>query len=607
MVQTLDILKTTFGYDTFRPLQQECIDQVLQKKDTLLIMPTGGGKSLCYQIPALIFEGMTVVISPLISLMKDQVGQLEQVGVAAAFLNSTLTRQQYGMTMGMIRNREIKILFLAPETVMKPDIQELITSVPVDCFTVDEAHCISEWGHDFRPEYRELHCMREILPNAVCLAMTATATPRVREDIKKSLHIHNPEFLASFNRTNLFYEVIPKDKPFKQTVEFIKRYPDQSGIIYCFSRNQVDTLAALLKEEGLSVLPYHAGMSDKDRTRNQELFIRDDVQIMVATIAFGMGINKPNVRFVIHYDLPKNPESYYQETGRAGRDGLNSHCLLLFGYADIYKIKYINDQKQDELERTVASRHLSAIVDYAESKLCRRVPLMKYFGEEYLEENCKLCDNCVNPSDPEEDVTEAAQKFFSCVFRMGERFGMNHVIDVLRGSESKKVIQFRHHEIKTYGIGKEFSANQWKALVRQWLHKGVIKQDDEIYGVIKLTEQAWNVMQGNEKMEGFIPAAKAEKQRKEVAETRSDYDRKLFQLLREERKRLADKKGIPPYMVFPDKALIEMASYYPQSYETFSKIFGVGAKKLEQFGSFFIELITEYCEEYKQMDRLIHP
>ena len=381
--QARSLLKTVFGYDEFRPLQSDIIAHILAKNDALVVMPTGGGKSLCYQIPALIFEGLTIVISPLISLMKDQVAQLTQSGVAAAVLNSSLSPDAYRRNVQLVKLNKAKLLYLAPEALLKSNMRKLLSAANIECLAIDEAHCISQWGHDFRPEYRRLAEARDHFTDTVCVALTATATPRVREDIKNSLHMDpDREFMASFDRENLFIQMLPKDRPVDQTIEFIRKFPDQSGIIYCFSRKQVEELNAILENEGFSVRPYHAGLSDMDRHRNQEAFIRDDVLIIVATIAFGMGIDKPNVRFVVHFDLPQNIESYYQEIGRAGRDGLKSHCLLLFSYGDVQKIKYFIDRKNDH-EKRVANIHLSSLIRLAETEICRRIPLMHYFGEDY--------------------------------------------------------------------------------------------------------------------------------------------------------------------------------------------------------------------------------
>ena len=589
------VLKEVFGYDQFRPLQAEIIGQALAGKDALVIMPTGGGKSICYQIPALILEGLTIVVSPLISLMKDQVEQLQEVGAAAAMLNSSLAPAEYGDTITKIRQRQLKLLYMAPETLLKPDILELLDSVPVDCLTIDEAHCISEWGHDFRPEYRQIAPIRQRFPNAVCLALTATATPRVQDDICENLGISDAgRFIASFNRENLFLQVQLKHDPARQTVEFLKRFPKQSGIIYCFSRRQVETLCEFLRKQGFSALPYHAGLGDEARKQHQEQFIRDDVQIIVATIAFGMGINKSNVRFVVHYDLPKSIESYYQEIGRAGRDGVRADCLLLFSAGDTQKIRYFIDQKPDALQRQVALQHLDRLVDFAETEACRRRPLIRYFGEDYDAERCGMCDNCLSEKQEKIDITVPAQKFLSCVFRTGQRFGAAHIIDVLRGSRNQKVQQFSHDRLTTYGIGKEFSKKQWSHLSRQLVRQGLLEKEPA-YGGLKLTQRAGEVFAGRAKVFGTIqeePLAPAR------AETPANYDAALFELLREKRKALADAANVPPYVIFSDKSLIDMASFFPQSAARFSDMHGVGQVKLERYGAGFLEIIRNYCREH---------
>ncbi len=588
------ILKEIFGYDEFRPLQAEIIDKVLQKQDTLVVMPTGGGKSLCYQLPALIFEGLTVVVSPLISLMKDQVAQLQQLGVAAVFLNSSLSHNEYQQNLARVRSGEAKLLYVAPETLLKAKTLDLLAALKVDCLAIDEAHCISEWGHDFRPEYRQIVACRPRFPQAVCVALTATATERVRNDIRRTLHFTaSQQFVASFNRENLFLRVAPKTDPLSQTLEFLQQYPEQSGIIYCFSRKQVDELAEVLQQHGHSVRPYHAGLSDEERTKNQEAFIRDDIRIIVATIAFGMGINKSNVRFVVHYDLPKNLESYYQEVGRAGRDGLRSHCLLLLGYGDISKIRYFIDQKSGQ-ERQVASHHLNVMLGYAESQTCRRVPLLAYFGEAFTQTPCKMCDNCLAGQKEMVELTIPAQKFLSCVARTGERFGAVHIIDVLRGSQAEKVLKNGHGNLSTYGIGKEFSKAQWLHLSRQFLQEGLLEKELE-YGGLKLTPKAHEVLRGREKFFGTVQAERTDYAAE--AEEPLEFDRELFELLRKLRKSLADAQNVPPYVVFADKTLTEMAAYFPQSRSSLGRIHGVGEAKLDKYGAAFLQEISRYCRE----------
>lgn len=587
------LLKSVFGYETFRPLQKDIIENVLKKQDTLVIMPTGGGKSLCYQIPALIFKGMTIVVSPLISLMKDQVEQLEAIGVAAEFLNSSLLPEEYNSIMNRVMSGKIKLLYAAPEGLLTDRMLNLLKTQKIECLTIDEAHCISEWGHDFRPEYRRLVEIRQQFPKAVCIALTATATPRVRLDIAETLGFEaSNEFIASFNRHNLFLQIIPKSDPARQVVQFLEEHSSQSGIIYCFSRRQVDELAAFLAAHKYSVLPYHAGLSDEERRKNQELFIRDDVQIMVATIAFGMGINKPNVRFVVHYDLPKNIESYYQEIGRSGRDGLRADCLLLFSYGDQQKIRYFIDQKEDEQERRNALEHLEAIIRYAEGDVCRRVPLLTYFGENYSDQNCGMCDNCVSEKKEQVDITVAAQKFLSCVKRTNEMFGASHIIDILRGSENKKVLDFRHHYLSTYGIGKEHSKQQWMFLAYQFVSQNLLYKDLE-YGSLKVSKKGDMVLFQGEKVYGRL-----EEKRLTINGTkRSEYNQKLFEQLRRKRKEIADRQNVPPYVIFSDRSLVEMATYFPQSRAKFLDINGVGVNKLNRYGNIFINIIREFCKE----------
>jgi ATP-dependent DNA helicase RecQ len=593
------ILKTTFGYDTFRPLQHEVIENVLARRDTLAIMPTGGGKSLCYQIPSLVFEGLTVVVSPLISLMKDQVEQLRALGVPALFLNSSLSPLEYQENMDYVRRGEVKLLYLAPETLLIPRILSLLSTIQVDLFTIDEAHCISEWGHDFRPEYRQLVEVRQKFPKAACLALTATATPRVRTDIRSTLKFSTTnEFVASFNRENLYIEVTPKRDAIQQTIKFLNRFKDQSGIIYCFSRKQVDELTAYLTSQGYSVRPYHAGLEDAERRRNQEAFIRDDVQIIVATIAFGMGINKPNVRFIIHYDLPKSIEGYYQEIGRSGRDGLPAHCLLLYSYADVAKLNYFIEQKDGE-ERRVAMQHLNAIVKYAEDEFnCRRKPLLTYFGESFPADNCSNCDNCTSAPAALTDITIPAQKLLSCVKRTGEKFGAVHIADVLLGSMNEKVVKFRHDKVSTHGIGKELNQKQWTRLARQLTQLGYLDQDGE-YRSLSLTQKALDALRNREKIYGVIEEVRERTKKQGKRKEELEYNKALFALLRAKRKDMADEVGVPPYVIFSDKTLAEMAAYYPQSVASMLTISGVGQVKARQYGEAFLEVIQRYCEQHK--------
>lgn len=585
------ILKRVFGYDSFRPMQADIIANVLQKRDTLVIMPTGGGKSLCYQIPALLFDGLTVVVSPLISLMKDQVEQLQALGVPAVYLNSSLSRAEYRRNMSLVSQGKTKLLYVAPEALLTQSVLNLLARQNIECITIDEAHCISEWGHDFRPHYRQLVAVRTHFPDAVIIALTATATPRVRQDIVTTLGFEKSnEFVASFNRPNLFLRVVPKENPRAQLLEFLREYSDRSGIVYCMTRKQVESVAEDVATQRISVRPYHAGLSDEQRRQHQELFIRDDVQVIVATIAFGMGINKPNVRFVVHYDLPKNLESYYQEIGRAGRDGLRSECLLLFGYGDLSRIRFFIDQKA-EPERRVANQHLQAMVRYAESPQCRREPLLAYFGETFESDRCGMCDNCLQPKREQQDMTVPAQKFLSCVKRTGELFGVNHIVDVLCGTETEKALRFKHQQLSTFGIGAELNKKQWRQLSHRLLLDGLLRKD-ETYGSLKLTEKARPLLQNQKK---FFTTIKTEKLKRSAAATDSDYDFELFTILRKRRKALAERDNVPPYIVFSDRTLIEMATHFPQSKNSLRRIHGVGEAKLQKYGLPFLKDIMEYC------------
>ncbi|USE34301.1 DNA helicase RecQ [Endozoicomonas sp. SCSIO W0465] len=599
--QALQILKTVFGYDEFRSHQSAIIENILKRNDTLAIMPTGGGKSICYQIPALIFPGLTLVISPLISLMEDQVNQLQALGIPAALLNSTLSSREYLETLGNVQKGTIKLLYMAPETLMLERTRQLLDSIHLDCLTIDEAHCISEWGHDFRPEYRQLAGLRQQFPNAVCVALTATATPQVQQDIKNSLQMADSnEFIASFNRTNLFLEVIEKQNPVVQTLRLIEKYPNQSGIIYCNSRRQVDELTAVLAGHNCSVAAYHAGLTNDERAANQSAFIRDDIQIIVATIAFGMGINKPNVRFVLHFDMPRNIESYYQQIGRAGRDGLPAYCHFLFGYGDIQKVKFFINQKS-ESEQRIANLHLNTLIAFAEAEECRRIPLLHYFGEHYTLENCQLCDNCLSEKQPLCNVTVPAQKFLSCIYRTGQLFGAAYLIDVLRGSKAKKVLERQHDQLPTYGIGTELTKPQWQQLSRKLLQENLIIQDQE-FGSLKLTEAARTVLKGERQIEIRLtqrPEFTGKSKTAAEQQTQLDYNHTLFHTLRACRKVLADQENVPPYIIFSDKSLMEMATWFPQSKESLLQINGVGQVKLDHYGDAFLDEITRFCSEHQ--------
>ncbi|MCG8568617.1 MAG: DNA helicase RecQ [Spirochaetes bacterium] len=603
--ESKQLLKNIFGFEDFRYLQEKVIANVLKKEDTLTVMPTGSGKSLCYQIPALQFSGLTIVVSPLIALMKDQVEQLVHVGIHAAFLNSSLTLDQYEMVVQQIVTNELKILFVAPETLLKPRVLNLLRQKDVSLIAIDEAHCISAWGHDFRPEYRQLIEVRKEIPQATCLALTATATPRVRDDIQKCLGFTKENvFISSFDRPNLHLQVIAKKNPIPQVALFLEQHEDQSGIIYCLTRKSVDQLASVLQESGHSVLPYHAGMTDKERIDNQEAFIKDDVKIMVATIAFGMGINKPDVRFVIHYDLPKNLEGYYQEIGRAGRDGLPASCLLLFSYQDVIKIKYFIDQKSAE-EQLVARHQLDEMISYAENHICRRIPLLHYFGEKYEKEQCDLCDNCQTDDREKTEVTVGTQKLLSCIYRTGQIYGAAYISDVLRGSQSQKVLSNNHDQLTTYGIGKEYSRQQWMNLTRQLVQQNFIEKDKQ-FGSLRLTSKALSFFKQSYPIFAFMEDEKIQKEDIPLEAETLNGDVKLLKLLKNLRKEIADSEAVPPYVIFHDKTLIDMATYYPLDKKAMLSIHGIGQAKWEKYGQQFIDFIQDYCNT-EQIDLLKVP
>lgn len=588
-------LKDIFGFSEFRASQQLIIENVLKGKNTLAIMPTGGGKSLCYQIPAILFNGLTIVISPLISLMQDQVRQLHELNVNACVLNSTLTAQEYQRNIDNIKQGKTTLLFLAPETALQSGTIEILQQIEVSCIAIDEAHCISEWGHEFRPEYRKLNELISHFKKAVIIALTATATPRVREDIKHQLKIDDAaEFMSSFDRPNLYLAVDPKDKPYDQTTAFIDKHPQQSGIIYCQSRSGVDELAKKLQADGYIAKPYHAGLSSQKRSDYQDQFVCDDTHIIVATIAFGMGINKPDVRFVLHYDLPKNIEGYYQQIGRAGRDGLDANCLLLFGYGDTGKIRFFIEQMTDDQQRRLATMHLSQMLALAETEDCRRIPLLQYFGEENLAGTCSQCDNCLTETREKSDLTVAAQKFLSCVHRTEQRFGAGYIVDILRGSNAEKILQNQHNLLSTYNIGREFTKKQWMNLARQLIQKGLLSQE-ETYGSLRLTQQAVDVLKGHAPFFALLQHATPTNTGKSSSNNVVG-DQVLVQQLKAQRKQLADASAVPPYAIFADRSLNEMAHYFPQSEHSLLKIHGVGQAKLEKYGERFLAIIKAFAD-----------
>jgi ATP-dependent DNA helicase RecQ len=595
-VELLGALKKRFGYDQFRPLQREIIEDVLAGRDVFVLMPTGGGKSLCFQLPALMRDGLTIVVSPLIALMKDQVDALQASGIAATYLNSTLNREEAKARWRGLHRGEYRMLYVAPERLMLDTFLERALNWNIAQFAIDEAHCISEWGHDFRPEYRELKKLRKHLPDVPLMALTATATERVRADVIKQLELRDPRFyVASFNRPNLTYRVVPKTAPYEQLLAFIRSRPNDSGIVYCASRKSTESLARNLKEDGVSAKPYHAGLTNVERTKHQDAFLRDDVRVITATIAFGMGINKPNVRFVVHYDLPKNLESYYQETGRAGRDGLPSECILLFRPSDVAKQLHFIDEKSEK-EARIARAQLQQMVHYAETRECRRGVLLEYFGEKFLPQSCDSCDNCLQPRETF-DGTVHAQKFLSCVYRIHARhgfgFGLGHVVDVLRGADTEAIRQRGHNELSTYGIGGELKRGEWQAIGRELLRLGLVQCAPGKFATLSLTPAGLEALRKRTSivLTKQIEIAEKSARRKPGA---IECDEVLFERLRTLRRQLADERSVPAYIVFSDVSLREMARNYPTNSTEFRRIPGVGEQKLKDFGEAFLSEIRSH-------------
>jgi ATP-dependent DNA helicase RecQ len=621
----LDPLKQYFGFTSFRPLQEEIICDALAGKDVFAVLPTGGGKSLCFQLPALIRPGLTVVVSPLIALMKDQVDALQAAGVAATFLNSSLAAGESRPLLRGLHNGEYRLLYVAPERLLLSGFLDDLKRWNVNLFAIDEAHCISEWGHDFRPEYRQLAGLRNQFESVPMMALTATATERVREDIVRQLRLRSAAcYLASFNRPNLTYRVAAKTGAYAQIVAFTRARLLDSGIVYCQARKTAEDLARKLTADGIPAAPYHAGLSAADRTRNQEAFLRDEVRVVCATIAFGMGINKPNVRFVIHHDLPKNIEGYYQETGRAGRDGLPSECLLLFSPGDRVKYGRFIDEKPDPKEREIARAQLEQIVHYAEAATCRRAHLLNYFGETFTgtqqtpaaiggqsapshplpsesgasrRPNCSGCDNCLAPRQTF-DGTLAAQKLLSCVYRIRQRSGFGvgllHVVEVLCGADTDKIHKFGHESLSTYGIGTEHNRAEWAAIGRELVRLGFLFQNPDKFNIVELTNAGRDALKTRHQITLTQPVTAPEPRKQRAGEIACDES--LFEALRRLRKQLADERGVPPYIVFSDVSLRQMARYYPGTAVEFSRISGVGEAKLREFSEKFLRAIDAHLQ-----------
>ena len=604
-------LQTHFGYSEFRPLQEEIIRAVLAGRDAFVLMPTGGGKSLCFQLPALLMPGVTVVVSPLIALMKDQVDALVENGIAATFINSSLSPAENSARRRKIIDGEVKLVYVAPERLVGGEMADFLSRIDVSLFAIDEAHCISEWGHDFRSDYRQLRLLRDRFPAVPIIAMTATANNRVQEDILQQLDLgeETARFVASFDRPNLYYEVVPKSGGTDQVLDVIGRHRGESGIIYCQSRARTEAVADFLNRQGLRALPYHAGLENETRAGNQEKFVRDDVDIICATIAFGMGIDKSDVRFVIHYDLPKNLMSYYQETGRAGRDGLPSECVLFYSPGDRVKIQRFIDEKTDRVERMVAMQQLNEMTNYAENGVCRRVTLLGHFGETYGAERCGNCDNCTEPDRLETfDATRPAQMLLSCVIRMREGFGLSHVVDVLRGSEGARVLNYRHNLLTTYGIGKEYSKDDFRAVAQALFAQGILVQNADEYNVLRVTERGAEFLRNRETLilRRMRPPQKAPAASRVGIDLPAEH-MGLFERLRALRKRIADAHDVPAYVIFDNKTLVQMAARVPRDETALRAVHGIGEAKARTFGPEFLAEIERYVAEHPELSATSRP
>ena len=594
----LEVLSAVFGYSEFRSHQREIIDHVVAGGSAFVLMPTGGGKSLCFQVPALIREGTAIVVSPLISLMKDQVDALRANGVAAAYLNSSLSAAESSGVIAALRSSELDLLYVAPERLMLDGFLDLLRSMPVALFAVDEAHCVSQWGHDFRPEYVQLGRLPELFPGIPFIALTATADDQTREDVRQRLNLtDSPIFVAGFDRPNIRYTVAEKRSAPQQLERFIAQRPGDSGIVYALSRKRVEQVAVRLKKAGVAAEPYHAGLPAPERSRVQDAFLRDEVRVVVATVAFGMGIDKPDVRFVVHYDMPKNIEGYYQETGRAGRDGLPAEAFCLYGLQDVVTARMLIENGNSAEQVRIELHKLNAMIAFSEATTCRRRVLLGYFGEPLLED-CGNCDVCLDPPELYE-ATIDAQKALSAVYRTGQRFGIGHVIDVLRGHDTEKIRQWGHDRLSVFGVGSGSSADDWTAVIRQLIHHGYLRQDIASFSALKLTDTARPVLQGEVELRFAKARVKtpgsgsgAKRAKRSAALDGTDVDELLFDRLRELRRVLAADQGVPAYVVFADHSLADMAARKPASAEEFLGCHGVGEAKLERYGAVFLAAIA---------------
>ena len=596
----LELLKTHFGYDAFLPLQEEIVGSVMAGRDTFALMPTGGGKSLCYQLPAMALPGLTLVVSPLIALMKDQVDALEANGIPAGFINSTQTSAEVSLIVRRIRSGAIKLLYVAPERVIEPRFADFLSTLDISLVAIDEAHCVSEWGHEFRPAYRELRNLRRCCPEAPVIALTATATSQVRADILSQLGLRDPSvFVSSFNRPNLSYSIVPKERDLSGLLHLLETHRGESAIVYCGSRRDTEDIAATLRERGFTAEPYHAGLDADARRTTQERFIRDHTPIVTATIAFGMGINKPDVRLVVHYDIPKSIESYYQETGRAGRDGLPSECVLFYSYAGKSRQEFFINQIEDDEERERARQRLNQVIALCTLSTCRRRYVLQYLGEEWPEENCGGCDNCTGPRE-EYDATEMAQKALSAVIRTGERFGAAHVIAVLRGSKGERVLAQGHNQLSVYGIAADKSRDELRDLIEDLKREGLLSVSEGEFPTLQVPDRGREFLRNRERLLLSRPVEDRTTAGSENGRSRSvdgDYDEGLYNELSALRRQISDERGVPAYVIFGNRALQDMARKVPRTPAEFSGVSGVGRAKLEDLGEPFLELINSYARE----------
>lgn len=589
--QALVALKKYFGFDSFRGLQQDIINDVIAGQDLLVLMPTGGGKSLCYQIPALIREGVAIVVSPLIALMEDQVAAMKTQGIRAAYYNSSLSSNEAKQVLAQLHQQELDLLYIAPERLINPSFLERLEDCHLALFAIDEAHCISQWGHDFRPEYAALGLLKNHFPQVPIIALTATADQQTRNDIIVRLHYQPKCYIASFNRPNIYYQVFLKNNPTKQLTDFLKKQINQAGIIYCGTRNGVERLAEKLQQQDFRARAYHAGLSHQERREVQGQFRYDQIDIVVATLAFGMGIDKPNVRFVVHFDLPKNIENYYQETGRAGRDGLPALALLLYDPADSGRLRGFIATLSNETQQRVENTKLNHMIAFAQAAHCRRQILLNYFNENY-DQACGQCDICDNPPHTE-DATEDAQKLLSCIYRLQQSYGMLYVIDVLRGSSADKIKQARHDSLTTFGIGKDKSNEYWKHLTWQLIHKGYCYQDTEQFNVIKLHKKAIPLLKGEEKIALTLPPSQPKTKVPKKSNSELIFSTPLFEKLRQLRRKLAEEENKPPFMIFSDATLHDMVRRKPRTLPQLLDVSGVGQHKLTHYGASFLKALLE--------------